>query len=344
MTYSIARANVLCLFFSIILIFTASKSFAQEDLFDSNEIIDIKMAFSIKDLRSTTNDSTFTDELVWVKSPEGEWEEMPIELRVRGNFRLSNCYYPPLRMKIKKKNREGTVFEENKSIKVVFPCSRSKTAESYLAKEFMAYQLFEEVSEYIFETRMMRVTFINEDKKDDEEVMLGFFLEDDDDVADRFDGEIVDDKRILGTLLEDLPAVRHDFFQMMIGNTDFSGLFKHNSKTLMLPEEKLVPLAYDFDMTGLVNPPYAQVSDLVDIENVTDRLYRGFCREKQVFYAVRDEFLQKEERIFEVVSNYEDYMTSSQYRESVRFLEDFFDILKNDRVFENQIVLACRNY
>ena len=236
------------------------------------------------------------------------------------------------------------MFEENKNIKIVFPCSRSKTADAYLAKEFMAYQLFEEVSEYVFKTRMMRVTFINEDKKDEEEEIIGFLLEDDDDVADRFDGEIVKDKRILGTLLEDLPAVRHDFFQMMIGNTDFSGLFKHNSKTLMLPGEKLVPLAYDFDMTGLVDPPYAQVSDLVDIENVTDRLYRGFCREKEVFYGVRDEFLQKEERIFEVVSNYEEYMTSSQYRESVRFLKNFFDILKNERVFENQIVLACRNY
>lgn len=344
MSHQLTKAFLQSLFFAMILIFPIASTVAQESLFESNEIIDIKMAFSIKDLRSTTNDSTFTDEVVWVKSSDGEWEEMPIELRVRGNFRLNNCYYPPLRMKIKKKTRKGTMFEENKSIKLVFPCSRSKSAESYLAKEFMAYQLFEEVSEYIFETRMMRVTFIDEDKKDSEEVMLGFFLEDDDDVADRFDGEIVDDKKILGTLLEDLPAVRHDFFQMMIGNTDFSGLFKHNSKTLMLPGEKLVPLAYDFDMTGLVNPPYAQVSNLVDIESVTERLYRGFCRKKEVFYTVRDEFLQKENRIFEVVSNYEQYLSSGQYRESVRYLEDFFNILKNDKAFEKQIVLACRNY
>lgn len=318
--------------------------FAQESLFESNEMLDIKMEFSIKDLRKESNDSTFVEEVVWVKNEAGEWVEMPIELRVRGNFRLNNCYYPPLRMKIKKKNRKGTIFEENKGIKIVFPCSRSNNSDAYIAKEFMAYQLFEEVSEYVFETRMMRITFINEDKKGNEEFLIGFLLEDDDDVADRFDGEIIKDKKILGTLLEELPAVRHDFFQMMIGNTDFSGLFQHNSKTMLLPGEKLIPLAYDFDMTGLVNPPYAQVSNLVEIESVTDRLYRGFCRDRSVFMTVREEFLEKESRIYDVVDSYEDLLSSSEFKQCRRFIEEFFYILKNDKAFEKQIVLACRNY
>ncbi|MCS5489878.1 hypothetical protein [Algoriphagus limi] len=328
-----------------ILILLSFPAFAQGDLFDSDEIIDVKMQFSVKDIRKDTNDSTFVDEIIWLKDSEGNWEEIPVELRVRGNFRLTNCYYPPLRMKIKKKNREGTIFEENKSLKVVFPCSRAKNADSYVAKEFMAYQIFEEVSEYTFQTRMMRITFINEDDRKQEEIeLLGFLLEDDDDVADRFDGEILEGKKILGSLMEPLPSVRHDYFQMLIGNTDFSSLFRHNSKILLLPEERLIPLAYDFDMTGLVNPPYAQVSNLVDIEKVTDRLYRGFCRERDVFDEVRTEFLEKEGRIMEIASDYESYLSPAEYRETSRFLGDFFDILRNDKAFENQIVSACRSY
>ncbi|NVJ85369.1 MAG: hypothetical protein HWE15_03640 [Algoriphagus sp.] len=337
------KPNKFIAFLSILLF--SIPVYGQQDLFDSDEILELKMQFSVKDIRKETNDSTFVDEVIWVKDESGTWEEIPVELRVRGNFRLTNCYYPPLRMKIKKKNREGTVFEENKSLKVVFPCSRAKNAESYVAKEFMAYQIFEAVSEYTFDTRMIRITFINEDDKKGEELeLLGFLLEDDDDVADRFDGEILEGKKILGSLMEDLPSVRHDYFQMLIGNTDFSSLFRHNSKILLLPEERLIPLAYDFDMTGLVNPPYAQVSNLVDIEKVTDRLFRGFCREREVFDQVRTEFLEKENQIMGIASDYEEYLSPAEFRETQRFLSGFFDILKNDKAFENQIILACRSY
>lgn len=330
----------------VILVFFlgTTKSFAQGPLFESDEILDLRLKFSVKDLRKESNDSTYIDELLWFKNKDGEWEELEVEIRTRGNFRLNNCYYPPLRLKFKKKKREGTVFEENKSLKLVMPCSRANSADTYLVKEFMAYKMMEEVTPYVFSTRMVRMFFENEDDKKGEGVLYGFLIEDDDDVADRFDGDIVDDKKILGTLLEDSAAVRHDIFQYMIGNTDFSGLFKHNQKVLQLDETTVVPLAYDFDMTGLVNPPYAQVSDLVDIENVKQRLYRGFCRDEPLMQAVRQEFIAKEETMYSIVEDYQDWLSSGEKREVDRFLNEFYEILKNDRAFEKSIISACRNY
>ena len=47
-------------------------------------------------------------------------------------------------------------------------------------------------------------------------------------------------------------------FQYMIANTDWSTTFLHNAKLIQLNDtKKYIPLAYDFDMAGFVDAPYA---------------------------------------------------------------------------------------
>ncbi len=332
----------------LILIFAAKQQpiLAQEisPLFSSNDPIEIKMKFSVKELKSETNDSTFMDSFLQYKNEKGEWDSVDVELRTRGNFRLKNCYYPPLRMKIKKKEGEGTIFEGNKSMKLVLPCNKIKNADGFIMREYLCYQLFEEVSQYTFDTRLIKVTLENEDEKGGELVQLmGFLIEDDDEVANRFGGNIIDDKKIPATFMQDSAIVRHDFFQMMIGNTDWSNLFRHNETVLQLDEKTVVPLAYDFDMTGLVNPPYAQVSDQVEIEKVTERLYRGYCRDPQLLEAIRQEFIAAEPRILKHV----DLLIGTVEERDIKFvrgfLDDFFKVLKDDKQFKVEVLDACRS-
>lgn len=333
------------LFFCLTLLVSFS-GFSQEskDLFEEQETLEIKLKFSLKDLRKESNDSTYVDSFMQVKNAEtGSWDSLKIDLRVRGNFRLENCYYPPLRVKMKKKVAKGTVFQGNRSLKLVIPCTRSKGADDDIIKEYLCYKLAEPVVDYAFQTRMVKVYLEDEDdKKGEVTELVGFFIEDDDEVADRFEGEILDGKKILGTVLEDSAAVRHDFFQLMIGNTDWSSMYQHNMKILKLDSKTVVPLAYDFDMTGLVNPPYSQVSNLVDIEHVTERLYRGYCREESLMQAIRQEFLAKETEIWSLVSSYESSLDKGEFKVLNSYLKDFFIIIQDDRIFESQILMACR--
>lgn len=333
-------------FLSVFLIFcliASAEVFAQERLFDSGEPLAIELKFSIKQLKAETGDSTFMDSQMIFESSPGQKDTVDIEIRTRGNFRLENCFYPPMRLKMKKKAAENSVFQGNRNLKLVLPCSKSKSADSFLGKEYLAYRLYEEVAEYTFQTRLLKVTFTDLDNKKGETVeLLGFFIEDDDEVADRFGGKILDDKKIIPTLMEDTATVRHDFFQLMIGNTDWSGLFQHNEKVLMLDEKTIVPLAYDFDMTGLVNPPYAQVNNNIGIERVTDRLYRGFCRDPELMQAVRAEILAKENRIMETIEQNKQYYDEAAAKASRQYLKEFFDLLKSDRMFEQKVLNACR--
>ncbi len=319
------------------------ESFAQGGLFKTEEPLSVELNFSIKQLRAETNDSTYIDSKMIYEVSPGKTDTLDIEIRTRGNFRLDNCFYPPMRVKMKKDAVENTLFKGDRSLKLVLPCSKSKTADNYLGKEYLSYKLYEEVTKYYFQTRLIKVKLTNTDDKKGEVVeLLGFFIEDDDEVADRFDGEILDGKKIIPTLMEDSATVRHDFFQMMIGNTDWSGLYQHNQKVMKIDERTVIPLAYDFDMTGLVNPPYAQVNTSVGIEKVTDRVYRGFCRNPALMETVRQEFLAKEAEIFKTVDEYKQYFSEADLKTVNSFLKDYFDMLKSDKTFQQKILDSCR--
>lgn len=323
--------------------FLSSFGFQNGPLFETNDPLPIKMTFSVKDLRKNTNDTTYMDSFLMIESSAGKWDSIPLEMRTRGNFRLDNCYYPPIRIKFKNKQINGTVFEKNKSLKLVMPCQKGKGADSFIGKEFLAYQLLEDITQYHFDTRLVKIKFTNQDDKKGEEIeLLGFLIQDDDEVADRFDGKIVEGRRIPPSFMQDSATVRQDFFQYMVGNTDFSTLFLHNQKVLQLPDTTIIPLAYDFDMSGMVNPPYAQVSAQLNIKSVTDRLYRGFCRDETFLEMMRQEFLVKEEQFWSTVERQQPYLSDADMKATKNFLKGFFDVLKNDRLFRDKVLLACR--
>jgi hypothetical protein len=312
------------------------------ELFSTEEPLELQMKFSSKQVKNETNDSTFIDSFLMYKNAEGGWDSLDIDLRARGNFRRKNCSYPPIRIKIKKKRSKETPFEGHKGLKLVMPCNNSKFAPNYIAKEYLAYKMYEEVTPYFFPTRLVKISFIDEDdRKGEVNELLAFLIEDDDLVAERFGGEIYDEKKLGPMFLKDSATVRHDFFQYMIGNTDWSSMFYHNQKIIKLSNTEFIPLAYDFDMTGLVSPPYAQVSNLVDIEKVTDRLYRGYCRDESIMQAIRQEFLAKENDLMALIDN-QLFMEERDVKLANSYLKDFFSTMTNDNQFEFQIMMKCR--
>lgn len=327
-------------FFSMLSVF----GFQDGKLFKTDDPLPIKMAFSVKDLKKNTNDSTYMDSFLMLESSPGVWDSIPLEMRTRGNFRLDNCFYPPIRIKFKKKQIDGSVFEKNKSLKLVMPCQRSKGSDSFIGKEFLAYQLLEDITQYYFETRLVKIKFTNlDDKKGEEIELVGFLIQDDDEVADRFKGKIVEGRKIPPSFMQDSATVRQDFFQFMIGNTDFSTLFLHNQKVLQMPDDTIIPLAYDFDMCGLVSPPYAQVNTQLGIKSITDRLYRGFCRDQAFLEMMRQEFLAKEVQFWNTVDRQQPYISDVDMKSSITFLKGFFDVLKSDRLFNEKVLQACRS-
>ena len=328
----------------IILFFCATIMFAQETengLFSSNDILESKIAFSPKVLRKSNNDTLYFDTPLMFRVG-GEWKEMEIGIRARGNFRRATCYYPPVKVDLKKKQTKETIFQGHKKLKLVLPCLKQSDKNDNILKELMVYKLFELVTPYHFKTRRLTVEFTDQNKKKTTvETINGFFIEDDKKVAKRAEGKVFE-RYIHPMAMDSDASIRNALFQYMIGNTDFSTAYQHNGK-LLYAGKKIIPLPYDFDMSGFINPSYAVVNETLGIDNIRDRKYRGFKRAEEDFQKVRKDFIAQKQAMYDLMKTYEaDFDNQKEYDEAYTYVESFFEIIEDDNAFKKNVIDAAR--
>jgi len=310
-------------------------------LFEEQNPLKIKLSYSNKVIRLKTDDTTYvkTNMSYWFNN---KWNDLQVSLRARGNFRRSKCYFPPIKMKIKKSKAEGTLFEGNKNLKLVVPCLMEKEKNDNIIQEFIAYKFYEKISPYHFKTRMVDIEF-TEIKKSKTIVhnLKGFLIEDDKRVADRFEGKSFE-RYIHPKAMDNMTSVQYSMFQFMIGNTDFSVAYQHNGKLLYV-DKIIYPLPYDFDLCGLVDASYAIVNSRLGILSVKDRKYRGFKRDESLLYDVKEQILSKKTEFFQIIDSHKiKFEVSSEFESTREYLTSFFDILEDDNSFEKEIIQNMR--
>jgi hypothetical protein len=315
-------------------------------LFFSDSVVNLKMNYANKVIRKSTNDSTYLNLNLEYQLGSDEWKSLPVRVRSRGNNRLKNCYFAPIKMKIKKEDSKGTLFKGNKELKLVLPCLTGRDRNDYVVKEFLAYQLYELVSPYHYKTRLLDITLTEPKRKDFKEHKIkGIFIEDIKKVADRNGGKVL--KRNVHPMQQDaLGSVKNAFFQFMIGNTDFSTAYQHNEKLLFVNKTTL-PVPYDFDMSGLCNTSYSVVSqvagEVLPITKVTQRMYRGFKRDRAVMLEVKNQFLENKTKMLAIIDAHKGYFENPKaYLECTAYIDEFFDVLTNDSKFKKEILNRAR--
>ena len=315
-------------------------------LFINQKILPLKLVYSNRDVKRKTNDSTYIITDLSYQNEDGTWKSLEVELRGRGFNRLKNCYFPPIKIKIKKSNSKGTPFKGNKKLKLVLPCLKQKSMNDALVKEALAYKLYEIISPYHFKTRIVTIDFTeSRGKKSIEHKLDGILIEDDKKFSDRHNGKILE--RFIHPMGQDaISSIQNAFFQFMIANTDYSTAYQHNEKLFFI-NDKMIPVPYDFDMSGLVNASYAVVSQInnesLAITKVTERMYRGFKRDIKIFQQVRQEFLDKKSEMLDVIDNFEsNFDDPKDFSETKEFILSFFKIIENDNQFQKKIVQQAR--
>lgn len=338
-------------------LFFSTSSFAQtatdttdtakiSKLFSSDRVLPLKMRYSSKGMKKETNDSTFIAANFEFQTSKGNWKTMGLQLRGRGNYRLKNCTFPPLKLKIKKDSAKGTVFKGNKRLKLVMPCFAESGNNNKVVKEYMAYKFFEQLSPYHFKTRLIEIDFTDlKTKKTKNYKFMGFLIEDDKVIAKRHNGNVMD-RKVHPMAQDALCSVRNAFFQFMIGNTDYSVMYGHNEKLFFIDKNTL-PVPYDFDMSGLVDASYATVSQIGDnklpITNVRQRMYRGFKREDVIFQEIRNEYLNQKEAIFKIIEDCKPmFDNDNEFEKAKDYINSFYEIIMNDGRFESMIVKKAR--
>ncbi|MEC7858139.1 MAG: hypothetical protein VX706_01950 [Bacteroidota bacterium] len=343
MKFNKQTKNILLL---CVLYFINFKNIAQSqssELFSDDLNLNAQLSFDFKDLYKNTNDSTFIKSKMLFSINGLEEDSMTVRVRVRGNFRKKICYFKPMRLEIRKKQAENTIFENNRKLKLVVPCQNEKGKDELIYKELLAYKFFEELSGVHLKTQPLTLKIIEKKgNKEIEHTMFAFLIEDDNKIAKRHDIKKFPKRRVSPLIVTDSSAINFAMFSYMIGNTDWSMAYQHNTE-MFFNGKKLIAIPYDFDHSGLVNAYYAKPNPMLKISSVTERVYRGLCnRDPEVFSYMRDLYISKEENIYSRLNEYKDNFNEKEYNRLTKYIRSFFDIVRSESEFKEKILSKCR--
>jgi hypothetical protein len=216
-------------------------------------------------------------------------------------------------------------------MKLVTQCSSGSQFESYVLREYLAYKLYQVLTDTSFRVRLLRVTYYDTEKKRKPMTQYGIFIEPVEMLGERTGTVQVKNTKINQKHIIPMIIDRVAIFNYMIGNYDWSVPGQHNVRVMKSLKNPLgMAIPYDFDWSGLVNPTYAEPAEIVGIKTVRQRLFLGICRSKQVFNTDLDLFQSKKDDFLNVINSFE-HIKASEKKDMTEFLNGFFDELKGTR-------------
>ena len=225
-------------------------------------------------------------------------ETLPIALSTRGSSRKTPeiCAFPPLRVEFTQKPGPASLFKGQKRLKLVTHCQSIDKFQQDVFLEYAAYRLYQALTPESFNVRLAKIDYTNQNGHPII-TRYGFFLEDIDDVAQR-NGQVRlrGASHIASSQIEPESGARFALFQYMISNLDWAMTASqpgdenccHNSRLIGAKGATtgLINVPYDFDLSGLVDAPYAVPPAGINVSNVRVRRYRGFCAHNEQAQAV----------------------------------------------------------
>lgn len=267
----------------------------------------------------------------------------PVKISTRGESRKKICFFPPFALDFKKADPASPYSENMGKLKFVTQCKNNKINEQYLLKEYICYKLLNILTDYSYRVRLVQIEFIDDEGKTKPYINYGFIIETNDHISERISAYPVELKGIR-LKQTDYDAVRlMTVYQFMIGNTDWDLPSLHNVRLFKLQDyTKInpVPIAYDFDYAGLVNADYAIPHVRFGTTTVRERVYMGQCIPPVDYQPIFDKFIEKEQDVNSLINNFT-LLDKYNKTDMVRYLEDFFEMIKNPRMAQVNIINRC---
>lgn len=293
-----------------------------------------------------------------VHSPDRPPVVLDVEIQTRGKARLNprTCGFPPLRLDFHKSQVESTVFAGQDRLKLVTHCQDGGAGyEQYVLKEYLAYRVFNLLSDLSFRVRLVRGTYVDTDAKRDTVTRYGFLIESEEMLGIRTGaGAPIHVPTVPPAWVNAPYLALVGVFQYLVGNPDWSPFARapnedeccHNTLPIGVPAGPVFPVPYDFDITGIVNPRYAdrvfqpQTRDL-GIYTVRDRVYRGVCASAPDLPDVFAKFNEQREAIYSLFTGLAD-LDAKVLRETLEYLDQFYKTINHSNAAEAEFHGKCR--
>jgi hypothetical protein len=317
------------------------KAYSPPPVFTGEQPLEVTLVAPFRQLKKDRRGTTPYRAGEVVYATDSGTVRVPVRLRTRGIWRRQNCEIPPLRLNFNKDSTKKTEFRHLDRVRLVLPCRNNDDYEQWVLREFQLYRVQRLITSLVLNTRLVRVTYVDSEKKDTLERRYSFLLEEEQDFAARQGGKLLDTKGAAGEDLDPDETARFGVFQYFIGNTDFSVSALHNV-VLLAQDTSYFPVAYDFDWSGAVNTRYSVPSPQLHTKRVTERVMRGYCTNSTSFEKVFATFRDKKGAIYGLYhDSFSALMNPDGVKETLRYFDEFYDVIQDPRTARRQIVDAC---
>lgn len=274
---------------------------------------------------------------------DGKKVEIPLKIRTRGIWRLKRCAFPPLRLDFAKNDVKGTELRHLDKPKLVNYCRDTDTYEQYVLSEAQLYRVYQLLTPASHKIRLLRLTYADSASGKIEAKRFGFLEEEPDAMAARNGGKNFKAKGARPDDLDPAASAIFGLFEYMIGNPDISISGLHNVELVSLTASGIVvPVAYDFDFTGAVNAEYATPDPKLNLSNVRDRRYMGFCVDPPEMAAAIALFNEKKPAIYALYDdNIGKLLSPHNVSETKRYFDEFYGIINNPSSLKELIFDYC---
>ena len=341
---------------SFLLIFAISSPVNATPLFDSEDPVSIQIVAPLKSLKKQRGDDPqWLQGQVIVKGTDGENKTLDVKLKARGNFRRQQktCPFPPFWLNFKKDQVAGTVFEGQDRLKVVSHCrERAKNFESYIYREYLAYKTYNLVTDKSFRVRLASINYQDTESKYRKEAQVGFFIEHVETFERRHQAKLIKERYVIPSLYDEHDRCLAEIFQYFVSNTDFTFVSSrdeccHNGKPFLFEDgsRKHLPVAYDFDLAGLVNAPYAKINPALKkwgVKKVTDRFYRGLRVSDEILEETLSLYKMKRPEIYALWENFEP-LNDKHRLEALDFIDAFYEIIEDPKKVQTELKEKMRS-
>jgi hypothetical protein len=227
-------------------------------------------------------------------------------------------------------------------LKLVFPCGKSSNYQQYILMEYLAYKIYNQLTDYSFRVRLMKIKLIDLSDKEPIYDKYGFFIEPDKSFGERTHCKEMNVKNIHPDRTDYQMINLLSIFQFMIGNTDWSVKALHNIALFARDSlQKPVAVLYDFDFSGLVNAGYASPAEELNLSSVRQRYFNGYHREYDEIMKNLLIFEQEKQQIYNLVHSVEG-LDEKHVEETIKYLDQFYKIIDDPKKIKREFIDNCR--
>jgi hypothetical protein len=309
--------------------------------FEDDAVLDASLTLDFGKLIKTSSKPEYFPATFSCKMGDSTISEQ-IRAIARGHIRKEICYMPPVKLNFH--NNTSPKLYPLGSLKMVCTCYENNNSDQLLLKEYLVYKMYNLITDKSFRVRLMNLSYADANPKKKPYVGHAFLIESDKAMAKRNECTELKNTRSHSEYTNRNQMTIVAIFQYMIGNTDFGVSANHNIILIQPAKDSTarpIVVPYDFDYAGIVDAYYAVPNEGLDIENVRQRLYRGYARSEAELNEAIAIFNKQKEPIYSLVNNF-DLLPEKTRKNIIEYLDDFYKTINNSNQVKTLFIQQAR--